>query len=633
MLLFGGLLISSWPTLGQPSSDIPFDLNFAGVTVHLTEPGRQAIQQEITRLYSDRTALRRDVESLRQLTPLLEPLLADRQLPLDFRYAVLPFDDTTGAYWNLTPSLADSLNLRMDNRVDERYNPLLTSAAVAVRLRSLYETSGNYVQALLLYSQSAPLTPPSHTKADPTYLLLDAQSPPFIWKLLARKLTFEREEPTLRLALNYVLYAFPNGAGYSLHELGRRLKLPDDRFHPFNEWLRSDTTRIPADKRYLVLIRVTTDEFPVVKQAAEAGSPTALTQFDIGFPELTKLPSRLAGGRFPVVFYQINDRLGVQAQSCDNLITLAYYGNLRINQFLKYNDLTNQDVVRPGELYYLRAKAKRAKVPFHVVRRNQTMRDIAGLYGVRLKSLLRFNRIEPTQRVQTGRIVWLQHRRPRNQPVEYRQLPADEPPRPDSAQAQLVPPAANSITNSSTVTTTAATTAAADTSVAGKSQEQPAVPTPIVNGAGSGQPVNTLRVTPAQPPRLHIVRPHQTYYAIARLYGITVAQLYARNKLSARLPLRIGQKLIVDMAKKPPTGLVAPKRTLTKPKPANTGLVNTFTVEPTETIVYYVVKPGQTVYRIALINHVSIPDLMRWNKLRNYTLEVGQRLIIHHRIK
>ncbi|RZK68650.1 MAG: LysM peptidoglycan-binding domain-containing protein [Pedobacter sp.] len=43
---------------------------------------------------------------------------------------------------------------------------------------------------------------------------------------------------------------------------------------------------------------------------------------------------------------------------------------------------------------------------------------------------------------------------------------------------------------------------------------------------------------------------------------------------------------------------------------------------------YYFVKPGQTLYRIALINKVGVNDLMRWNKLTSFTIEVGQKLLV-----
>ena len=41
---------------------------------------------------------------------------------------------------------------------------------------------------------------------------------------------------------------------------------------------------------------------------------------------------------------------------------------------------------------------------------------------------------------------------------------------------------------------------------------------------------------------------------------------------------------------------------------------------------YHTVKPGQTVYRVALLNKTTVGEVMRLNNLRNYTIEVGQRL-------
>ena len=70
-------------------------------------------------------------------------------------------------------------------------------------------------------------------------------------------------------------------------------------------------------------------------------------------------------------------------------------------------------------------------------------------------------------------------------------------------------------------------------------------------------------------------------------------------------------------------------RTKPQPKPATT--VNAFLAETSERISYHIVQAGQTVHRVALINKVSVPDLMRWNNLKDYTIEVGQKLLIRRR--
>lgn len=637
--LFWVLVISingsvlTYQLTAQSIPDIPFDIDFAGVTVHLNEQSQVQLQREVGRLYANRPGLQRDVESLRQLTPLLEPLLKAERLPMDYRYAMLPFaDDETTGYWGLTPGRALALNMVMNEAVDERYHPILATETVTAHLSRLHTVSDNYVLTLLRYLQGDTLTDRLTDKANSTYLLLDAQSPLLMWRIIARKLAFEREEPVLRSAQPYLLYELHNGAGHSIRTIGRQLQLDEERFKPFNAWLKAGT--IPDEKEYPVLIRVTADEFPAVKSRDEVRlKPSVVGEGDVGFPMLTKLPSSTVSTFKSAVFYKLNDRLGVQAQPCDNVITLAHYGKIKIKTLLSYNELSGQDVVLPGQIYYLERKAKRAKVPFHVVQKNQTLREIANVYGVRLKSLLRFNRLRPTQRVQTGRIVWLRKKRPRRQPVEYRQPPVEAV----KSVIEDGPVGAPPIPNDSLVRHT--------DSLAHQPSIEPAPTT-----ADKAEPVNVLppdknlfdelagkeSIPPTEPVdksgetlKLHVVRRGQTYYGISQLYGVTPKQLYGWNNLSERIPLKIGQELIVNPARKRLPSEPAKPAMVTKPRAqSKPGAINSSVVDPADRAVYHVVRPGQTVYRVALINKVSIPDLMRWNNLKNYTIEVGRKLLI-----
>ena len=592
----------------QSIPNVPADIDFAGVTVHLNEQGRAQLQREVNQLYTDRPKLRRDIESLRQLTPPLELILEAKQLPKDYRYAVLPVtnDGSTG-YWGLTMRRALVLKMVVSDAIDERYHPIIATETVAAHLSRLHAASDNDVLTLLRYFQGDTLTDRLANTTTSTYLVLDAQSPALMWKTLARKLAFEREEPVFRPAQPYILYEQRNNVGFSLAMIGRRLKLNDDRFNPFNAWLK--TNLIPAGKEYPVLIRVTADEFSVVKSRDDNRPKTDIAgQTDVGFPLLSKLPRSSVIGLRSAVFYTINDRFGVQAQYCDNVITLAYYGKLSIRRVLYYNELSEQDVVQPGQIYYLERKARRAKVPFHIVQRNQTLREISNVYGVRLKSLLRFNWIQPTQRVQMGRLVWMRKKRPRLQPIEYRQQPVDSTP-PMTNDSVII--ASSPLPTPDSLSRRSA--AEPDRALTDRTKVDKAVVSSPVSNQPSADSVSGFK----EVLKRHIVRPKQTYYSISNLYGITLRQLYARNNVSERIPLRVGQSLIVD-GKNEKVPVRAELGVVARPKTLPTAV----------RVVYHVVRPGQTVYRVSLINKVSVSDLMRWNKLTNYTLEVGQKLII-----
>ncbi|GAB3891317.1 LysM peptidoglycan-binding domain-containing protein [Spirosoma agri] len=619
---------------------MPYDIDFAGVSVHLTQPGRLQVQQEVQQLYTNRAGIQTDMNTLRQLTPLLKPLFTEVDLPDDFRYAALPFtnNDTTG-FWALSQAHARDLKLRIDQTVDERYHPIVSTEAVLVNISQLQKTQGNYVLALLQYLKGE-INPPAPERIDPSYILLKPNSPPLIWKILARKLVFEHEEPTYRPSVSYMLFEYQNGEGKALQTIADRLRVTEERVKPFNQWLK--TTVVPTGKEYSVFVQVTPDEFALVRSIAESGMETAVVRrMDVGFPILTKVDEQAEGLRALAIYYKINNRRGVQAQNCDNFITLAFYGNITINAFLNFNDLSINDIARPGEIYYLERKAKRAKVPFHVVQKNQTLREVASIYGVQLKSLLRFNDITATQRVQTGRVLWLQAKRPANRPAEYRQLPVDEQkqftsPEPVIAEKKGLEPSPSSLPEQKPAVITSSPVT--DNKAALISPKTPddssarSLDEDLLAVSDSISHVDTAQHEVIEAIKLHVVTPGQTYFAIARLYGVTVKQLYTWNNLSERIPLKVGQELIIDVTEKQRIARekqrVVSAKPVVKKQPGRGNLVNLFVVSPVKEAIYYTVKAGQTLYRVALINKVRVEDLMRWNNLPNYVIEIGQKLLI-----
>ncbi|WP_460977150.1 LysM peptidoglycan-binding domain-containing protein [Spirosoma knui] len=605
-------------------------IKFAGVTIHLTDAEQIQLKQEVSKLYGNRNQLLREVATLRQLSALLQPRIREAGLPDDFRYVIMPFADVKpNTYWSVQESQVQTLRLLVNDEVDERYHPILVTEAVLPYLSRLRETQGNYVATLLRYFQT-PTAPYTIAQKDPADIQLSPQVPSILWRVLARKLAIEHEEPTYRPIPAYLFFEYRKGGGQTLASIARNLKVDPDRITSVNKWLLDST--VPTDKDYSVLVLVTPDELPAVRLAADLNLPvTPDYQTDIGFPIVKKMPERESGLRSKAVLYTINERLGVQAQVCDNPVILAYYGRISIRQFLKYNELTEQDVVWPGQIYYLEPKAKRAKVPYHVMQRNQTLREVSNMYGVRLSYLLFFNDIAPTQRVQPGRIIWMRKKRPYRRPVEYLQLPTvDQPPilKRDSvvADSSLAILPQTQVKDSSIVAHQDSVQAAVITPDSARHDSikvdsvQPVADT-LVNYKEVSEP----EPQPAERFRMHVVKPGQTYYAISRLYNVSVQQLYRWNNLSERIALRVGQELIIDTSKP-----VAVKPT---PKPPGKVPVRPAKPKPVPNapnVYYYTVKPGQTVYRVALINKVSIPNLMRWNNLTNYTITVGQRLLIRN---
>ncbi len=72
-------------------------------------------------------------------------------------------------------------------------------------------------------------------------------------------------------------------------------------------------------------------------------------------------------------------------------------------------------------------------VPFHTARPGETTRDVSQRYALRLKKLLRYNRMDRSESLQAGRVLWLRGRRPAKTPVEIN--PAPTPPVYDNSPA------------------------------------------------------------------------------------------------------------------------------------------------------------------------------------------------------
>src|SRR5207249_8755881 len=111
--------------------------------------------------------------------------------------------------------------------------------------------------------------------------------------------------------------------------------------------------------------------------------------------------------------------------------------------------------------------------------------------------------------------------------------------------------------------------------------------------------------------REHVVRKGDTIGAIARKYGTSIAQLALANDLGNQKVLRVGQSLIVPMSG------------ITPPRPASKN-VSAAPVRKTT----YIVRPGDTLSKIAATFHTSVEKLKAWNHLRSTRLAVGEKLVV-----
>jgi LysM repeat protein len=108
----------------------------------------------------------------------------------------------------------------------------------------------------------------------------------------------------------------------------------------------------------------------------------------------------------------------------DNLNKITKDMNLLSWQLKRYNEITNDEKLEPGQVLYIQPKRRNAEVghDFHTVAEGETMYSISQLYGMKLGKLLRKNRMESGQEPVVGQKIWLRKRKPYEPPVVKEQV-------------------------------------------------------------------------------------------------------------------------------------------------------------------------------------------------------------------
>jgi len=109
---------------------------------------------------------------------------------------------------------------------------------------------------------------------------------------------------------------------------------------------------------------------------------------------------------------------------------------------------------------------------------------------------------------------------------------------------------------------------------------------------------------------VHVVKPGDTLYGVARRYGVTIPALAAANGMNSKSHLTAGDRLEV-----PGGGAGGPKSGSSASE---------------STRVTYKVRSGDTLSEIADKFNVSVSQLMSWNRMRQpSSLRAGQKLVVY----
>jgi LysM repeat protein len=109
--------------------------------------------------------------------------------------------------------------------------------------------------------------------------------------------------------------------------------------------------------------------------------------------------------------YRFNHIRFVVAKENDSFYKIAHDFNLELDEILEYNDLSKSDKLSYGQKIYIQKKRRRALEPIHVVQKNETLKSIAQLHGIRLSSLCKKNRLKTDAKLKVGDILYLRQKK------------------------------------------------------------------------------------------------------------------------------------------------------------------------------------------------------------------------------
>jgi len=103
-----------------------------------------------------------------------------------------------------------------------------------------------------------------------------------------------------------------------------------------------------------------------------------------------------------------NDVKYVIAKPGDTYLTIANEFELGLWQIFKYNEIDKNTPLLAGQRIYLQPKKKEAQAKIHIVKRGETLHDVAQQYGIKLKHIYKYNQLTENIDLKEGQKLLLQ---------------------------------------------------------------------------------------------------------------------------------------------------------------------------------------------------------------------------------
>ncbi|MBK6347913.1 MAG: glucosaminidase domain-containing protein [Bacteroidales bacterium] len=102
----------------------------------------------------------------------------------------------------------------------------------------------------------------------------------------------------------------------------------------------------------------------------------------------------------------------IYARKDDSPHNIARDLGIHVFQVLGYNELGKNEEIRAGQVIYIEPKKRKASQETHILSKDESMRDVSQLYGIKLKSLYKKNRLPEGHEPEPGTTLYLKNNKP-----------------------------------------------------------------------------------------------------------------------------------------------------------------------------------------------------------------------------
>ncbi len=430
---------------------VPKVVRFANIRLKLTTGARKRVQEKVNQLTRSKKLFNEILERTYLFFPFIEKILADENVPDDFKFQAVHESMLVGnavshtqdvGFWQIQKATGLGLKLTIDHHVDERMHLIQSTKAAARFLKIHNQYFDSWLGALLAYNRgragAVKLFPRKFYGA--RIVQLGDNTDHYIISVIATKLAFEKVAGKKKHSKLHLLVYEKGHHGQSLEDIAAGLKIEAKLLSEHNRWLRAPV--VPYNTKCALVVpklhtdsgiyRILKNDKSLKNEPDKGKKIVALTRgqiiqpckTDIDYAKYLKSPKSFPqiiplNDSRSVRLIKANGRLAIVAKKGDTIAHLSKLANLDKDKFLLINEIEKTHQLVPDTIYYYSSKGSKGPTHYHIVGCEEDIWSIAQRYGMKQSALLEKNRMKQVESLEKGRILWLRFIRPRNIPVAY----------------------------------------------------------------------------------------------------------------------------------------------------------------------------------------------------------------------